>query len=83
MQDTFSDPMCFTLLVLCLVKPLSPNSDLNQISYCNIRALPAREVMRIETMATQVQLSLYFNSFSPLLLKEMHGDKKVYFDTKA
>ena len=35
--------------------PLRPNSDLSQTSYCNIKGLSVREVMRIENMITQVK----------------------------
>ena len=35
--------------------PLSPNSDLTQISHCSIKSLSVREVMRIENMITQVK----------------------------
>ena len=53
----------------CMVlNPLSPDSDLSQISHCSIKGLLVREVMRIESMITQVTFSRYFNSFSPLLL---------------
>ena len=37
------------------VNPLRPNSDLSQISQCNIKGLSVREVMRIENMTTQVK----------------------------
>ena len=34
---------------------LRPNSDLNEVSHCYIKGLPVREVMRIESMITQVE----------------------------
>ena len=37
------------------VSPLRPNSDLSQISHCNIKGLSVSEVMRIENMITQVK----------------------------
>ena len=61
------------------VNPLRPNSDLIQTSHCNIKGLSVREVMRVENMITQVKFYWYFNSFSPLLLWEMYGDKKGEF----
>ena len=39
-----------SLTMLCKVNPLSPNSDLNQISHCCIKGLSVREVLRIENM---------------------------------
>ena len=38
-------------------KPLSPNSDLNQIAHCNIKGLSVRKVMRTEDVITQVKFS--------------------------
>ena len=40
-----------------MMNPLSPNSDLNQVSHCYIKGLAVREVMRIENMITQVKFS--------------------------
>ena len=42
--------------VVCY-NPLSPNSDVSQISHCNIKGLSVIEVMRTENMTTQVILS--------------------------
>ena len=36
---------------------LSPNSDLSQMSHCDIKGLSVREVMRIENMITQLKFS--------------------------
>ena len=46
-----------------LISPLSPNSDLSQISHCNIKGLSVREVMRAENMITQVKLTAYSHYF--------------------
>ena len=40
--------------------PLSPSSDLSQISPCNIKGLSVMEVMRTENMITQVKIN-YLN----------------------
>ena len=37
--------------------PVSPNSDLNQISHCSIKGLSVRTVVRTENMITQVKFS--------------------------
>ena len=37
------------------LNPLSPNSDLSQMSQCSIGGLVVREVMRIEDMITHVK----------------------------
>ena len=58
---------------------LSPNSDMTQISHCSTKGLLVTEVMRIENTLTQVQFSRHFDSFSPLFLLEMYGDKKGEF----
>ena len=42
-------------MLLCAFNPLRPNSDLNQTSHCNIKGLSVYEVMRIESMITQVK----------------------------
>ena len=40
-----------------LFNPLSPNSDLSQISHCSIKGLLVRKVVRIENMTTQVEFT--------------------------
>ena len=40
-----------------MLNPLRPNNDLSETSHCNIKGLSVSEVMRIENMITQVQLS--------------------------
>ena len=37
------------------LNPLRPNSDLSQTSHCNIKGLSGSEVMRIESVITQVK----------------------------
>ena len=37
------------------VNPLRPNNDVSQTSHCNIKGVSVSEVMRIESMITQVQ----------------------------
>ena len=37
------------------IKPLRPNNDVSQTSHCNIKGVSVSEVMRIESMITQVQ----------------------------
>ena len=39
------------------VNPLSPNSDLSQISHYSFKNLSVREVIRTESMITQVKFS--------------------------
>ena len=42
-----------------MFNPLSPKSDLNQISHCYIKGLSAGEVMRIKNMTIQVTFSIF------------------------
>ena len=64
----------------CTLNPLSPKSDLRQISPCNISALQNRVVMRIKDMITQDESNWYFNKFSPLLLLKTYRDNKWEFE---
>jgi len=48
--------------------PLSPKSDQQKISPCNINALQNRVVMRIMDMISQDEFARYFINFPPLLL---------------
>ena len=45
------------LLIGSSVIPLSPKSDPSQISHCSIKGLSVKEVMRIENMITQIEIS--------------------------
>ena len=44
------------IIIVTLFNPLRPESDLNQISHCNIKGLLVREIMRIENMTSQFKL---------------------------
>ena len=45
-------PHNYMTMHLQCINPLSPNSDLSQISHCSIKGLLVREVTRIENMIT-------------------------------
>ena len=40
-----------------IINPLSPNSDLSEMSHCRIKGLSVREVARIENMIIEVKFS--------------------------
>ena len=42
-------------VIIRVINPKSPNSDLSQISHCIIKGLSVKEDMRIENMITQVK----------------------------
>ena len=48
-----------------LINSLSPNSDLNQVSHCNIKGLSVRDIMRTENMITQAKNSVDILTASP------------------
>ena len=64
-----------------LINHLRPNSDVSQTSHCNMKGLSVSEVMRIESMITQVKFYLNFNSFCKNCMETQK--EKLYFDTRA
>ena len=44
-------------VLLVLINPLSPNSDMSQFSHCDIKGYSVREVMRTENITNQVNFS--------------------------
>ena len=46
---------CLFIARVFIYCPFRPNSDLSQISHCNIKGSSVSEVVRIENMITQVK----------------------------
>ena len=40
------------IIIVIILNPSGPKSDVNQISHCNIKGLSVREVRRVENMIT-------------------------------